>query len=423
MRTFFFLFLILLVFLIAPSVGQGGSENGYFSVESNPTDAQVLVDNIYRGNTPVMVAVSPSGPPTHTIVVSKSGYFPWSRTYDTGPASGETISVIAVLDPSSQFGNLVVTSVPSGALITVDGGRGQQAPWTYSDIPAGSHIVRAFLSGYQSFITLVNVPPGGTIAVEARLPVLSEVGVIQVKSNPGGADVYVDGFYSGSTATTIGNLAAGPHFVQLRLAGYDDWIGTVQVISNQVTIIDATLEVAAEKTTGSIIVTSSPSGASVYIDNSYKGITQSANPLDLTGIMPGTHVVRLVLDNYQDFTTTVAVQAGRTARVDAVMVPATNPTETGTLQVNSEPQGANVFLDNACRGITPLTLSSVETGSHSLLVRLQGYNDYSTTVTITPGQVLEIQAGLSPIATQTPIGILVIAGAILLSLAIFKRKD
>jgi len=425
MRTLslFVLLSVFFIFFAAPAAGQGATENGYFRIESTPTDAQVLVDNIYRGNTPVTVAVSTSGPATHTIVISKAGYFPWSRTYDMNPAPGETISVVAVLDASSQFGNLVVNSHPAGALITVDGGRGQQAPWTYTDIAAGSHIVRAFLSGYQPFITLVNIPPGGTITVEATLLPLSEVGIIQAKSSPGGADVYVDGFYSGATATTIGNLATGPHFVQLRLAGYRDWIDTVQVFPNQVTIIDATLEVATTEPTGSIVVSSSPPGASVYIDDSYQGITQQANPLDLTGVMPGTHTVRLLLVNYQDFTTTVTVQAGRTAIVSAEMVPATNPAETGALQINSEPQGANVFLDNACRGITPLTLTSVATGSHSLLIRLAGYNDYSTNVMIAPGQVVQVQAGLTPIATQTGIAILIIPGAILLALIIFRKRN
>ncbi len=425
MRTFFLcVFLFLLAFLsVAPSAAQAETDNGYFRIESNPTNAQVLVDDIYRGNTPLTAAVFSSGPPTHTIVVSKSGYFAWSRTYDPGPAPGETIGVLAVLDPSSQFGNLAVTSIPSGALITVDEGSGQQAPWVYSDIAAGSHIVRAFLSGYQPFVTLVDVPPGGTVTVEAKLLRLSEVGNIQVKSNPGGADVYVDGFYSGATATTIGNLPPGPHFVQLRRAGYRDWIGTVEVVPTQVTIIDATLEVATTEPTGSVSVSSSPPGASVYLDESYQGVTQQANPLDLTGIMPGTYTVRLVLVNYQEFSTPVTVQAGRTVFVNAEMTPAPNPSETGTLQINSEPQGANVFLDNAYRGITPLTISSIEIGSHNLLVRLQGYNDYTTTVTITPGQVVHIQAGLTPIATQTGIAMLVIPGAILLALIIFRRKD
>jgi hypothetical protein len=416
------IFILLLALILCTSPGTGQTGNGYYQVESQPSDAQVLVDNIYRGNTPVTVAVPSTGPATHTVIVTKSGYYPFTRTYDTSPAPGETIGVLAVLEPSSHFGNLAVVSMPSGALITIDGGSGQMSPWTYTDIPAGSHIVRAFLSGYQPYISLANVPPDGTITVEARLLPLSEVGVIQVKSSPGGADVYIDGFYSGATSTTIGNLAAGPHFVQLRLAGYDEWINTVQVLPNQVTIIDATLEVASTAQTGSISISSVPSGATVYIDNSYQGITQPANPLDLTNVAAGDHVVRLELANYQDFTTNVKVESGKIAVVNAVMVPATNPSSSGTLQVNSVPQGANVLVDNIYRGITPLTLSSVDAGSHSLLVRLAGYNDYTSTVTIAPGEVIQVEADLNPVPTQTGLPVLLPPISLLLTWVLVTKR-
>jgi hypothetical protein len=423
MRMLIPILILFLTLFLCISPGTGLSSNGYYQVESQPPDAQVLVDNIYRGNTPVSVAISTAGPATHTIIVTKSGYYPFTRTYDTTPGPGETIGVLAVLEPSSQFGNLVVISTPSGALITIDGGRGQQAPWTYTDIPAGSHIVRAFLSGYQPYISLANVPPDGTITVEARLLPLSDVGVIQVKSNPGGADVYIDGFYSGATSTTIGNLAVGPHFVQLRLAGYDEWIDTVQVLPNQVTIIDATLNVSSSDRTGSISISSTPSGATVYVDNTYQGITQPANPLDLTNVATGEHVVRLELANYQDFVTNIKVESGKIALVDAIMLPATNPSNSGTLQVNSAPQGANVLFDNVYRGITPLTLTSVDAGSHNLLVRLAGYNDFSSTVTIPAGQVIQVQADLSPIPTQVSLPMFLLILALLLSWMFVSRKE
>lgn len=418
--TLFLLISLILIISAGPVAGQ--STSGYYRVESNPSDAQVLVDSIYRGNTPVTVAVSTTGPPGHTIVIVKSGYYPWSRTFDANPAPGEVIGVAAILEPTLQYGTLIVSSKPTGALITVDGGRGQQAPWTYTDLPAGGHIVRAFLSGYQSYVALVNVPPGGEAAVEAVLPSLSEVGVIQAKSNPGGADVYIDGLYSGATSATVGNLAAGPHFVELRRAGYNSWIDTVQVLPGQVTIIDVTLEVASTAQTGSISVSSTPPGASVYLDGGFQGITQPGNPIDLTAIPPGPHTVRLVLAGYQDYTGNVQVQAGGVAMVDAVMIPSTNPSEAGTLQVNSDPQGANVFLDNLCRGVTPLTLTPVEAGSHSLLVRLAGYNDYASTVTIEPGQVFQVQAGLTPVPTQAGPAVFLAPMALLLSLILLWRR-
>jgi hypothetical protein len=423
MRILISFFLIMLILLLSTGPVAGQTGNGYYRVESNPSDAQVLVDTIYRGNTPVTVAVSTTGPPSHTIVIVKSGYYPWSRTFDTNPASGEVIGVAAVLEPSLQYGTLVVSSRPTGALITVDGGRGQQAPWTYTDMPAGGHIVRAFLSGYQPYVSLTNVPPGGTAAIEATLLPLTNVGVIQAKSNPGGADVYIDGLYSGATSATVGNLAVGPHFIELRRAGYNPWIDTVQVLSGQVVIIDATLEVASSVETGSISVSSTPSGASVYLDGGYQGTTQAGNPLDLPGIPPGQHTVRLNLAGYQDYTQNVQVQAGSIALVEAVMTPSSSPSSAGTLQVNSDPQGANVFLDNLCRGVTPLTLTSVETGSHSLLVRLPGYNDYTSLITIAPGQVVQVQAGLTPVTTRAATALFLAPIALLITLLLLRKRD
>jgi hypothetical protein len=422
MRFLFLFLLVIMICFLSSGPVSGQATNGYYRVESNPSDAQVVVDSIYRGNTPVTVAVSTTGPPGHTIVIVKSGYYSWSRTFDANPAPGEVIGVAAVLEPTQQYGTLVVSSKPTGALITVDGGRGQQAPWTYTDLPAGGHIVRAFLSGYQSYFALVNVPPGGYSTVEAVLPPLSEVGVIQAKSNPGGADVYIDGLYSGATSATVGNLAAGPHFVELRRAGYNSWIDTVQVLPGQVTIIDVTLEVASTVQSGSISVSSTPPGASVYLDGGFQGITQPGNPLDLTAIPPGPHTVRLSLAGYQDYTGNVQVMAGSVALVEAVMVPSTSPTDAGTLQVNSDPQGANVFLDNLCRGVTPLTLTPVEAGSHSLLVRLTGYNDYTSTVTIAPGQVVQVQTGLTPVATQAGPAMLLVPIALFVTLLFFRRR-
>ncbi len=418
-----FTFMLILLALNGCAAGQAviGGDAGYFAVESSPAESQVIFDGVYYGNTPLTIPVYSTATPRHTITVSKSGYFPWTRSYASNPGPGETVRIVAILEPSSEFGTLTVTSSPTGALVTIDGSRGQQAPWIYTDIRAGSHVVRAFLSGYQPFLTIVSVPPGGSITIDAPLAPLSEIGVLQVKSTPGGADVYVDGFYSGATAATIGNLAAGPHIVQLKLAGYREWIGTVDIPVNSVAFIDATFEVATADPTGNIVVTSDPPGGSVYLDNNFQGRTQADNPLDLTGIPPGSYSLEIQLVNYRDFITMVEVLPGQTAVIHAELIPAANPSETGTLQITSDPQGANIFLDNVCRGVTPLTIPSIGAGNHTLLLRLQGYNDYSSSVSIAPGQSLQVQAALSPVATQAGYGVLLLIGALLGALLLSKR--
>lgn len=427
MRTHTLPFLLLLsmvLCLCAPGSGQAvsGGDTGYFLFDSDPGDAQVIMDGVYRGNTPVTVPVSVTGPGSHAITVSKAGYFPFAQTLHPPALPGETRAVYAVLERSTGAGTLVVTSSPPGALITIDGGMGQQAPWTYTDLPAGSHIVRAFLSGYQPFLTLVTVPPGGAVTADARMAILSRTGILQVTSSPGGADIYVDGFYSGYTAATIGNLAAGPHYVRLRLAGYREWAGTITVPENGVAVINEQLTVQPARTTGDLVVGSKPPGASVYLDGVYKGNTQAGDLLDLTGIAPGTYTLLLQMANFQEYTAAVDIQAGRVTRVDAELVAATSPSRSGTLLVTSDPQGANIFLDNTCIGITPLAVPSVEAGTHSLVLRLPGYSDYATSLSVEPGQAVQVHGALSPVNTTSGPGIFPLAGAVLVVLFLLGRK-
>ena len=67
-------------------------------------------------------------------------------------------------------------------------------------------------------------------------------------------------------------------------------------------------------TTGSIDIKSEPSGAAIHVDNVDKGLT---TPSVLTGITPGSHTVKLVLENYADYIETIDVAAGQTSNVDA----------------------------------------------------------------------------------------------------------
>jgi len=54
----------------------------------------------------------------------------------------------------------------------------------------------------------------------------------------------------------------------------------------------------------------------------------------------------------------------------------------GSIEITSEPAGSNVYLDNTLRGITPVTIEGVQNGAHTVLVRSDGYREYSQDVTV-----------------------------------------
>jgi len=69
---------------------------------------------------------------------------------------------------------------------------------------------------------------------------------------------------------------------------------------------------------------------------------------------------------------------------------------TGSIQVNSTPTGAQVYLDGADTGrTTDTTLTEVSPGSHTVQLIKEGYEDYEESVSVTAGQTTPVNANLT----------------------------
>lgn len=403
-----------------------GSEQGYFLINSVPSGGDVYFDSAFWGETPVLVTVSATGTPTHTIRITLPGYEEWTSTYNGNPMAGQTIPITAQLVPSAQTGNIQVVSTPSGAMVSLDRSLSAFTPNVFYNIPVGSHEVSVFMSGYQTFYTSVNVNKGQTAYVNAILQPESTTGTLSVSSSPRGAAVYVDGIYHGVTSTTVGNLIPGTHSVRLSKAGYLDWTGSVSVSAGSTTYLDPSLVKDQQPQYATVSIRSNPAGASVYGDGVYVGQTRDGGPLVFTSVKPGTHTLLLTKLGYQDFSVTRTVSAGQNYDVDVTLNPVLNPT-TGGISIISAPSQAEVYLNNAYKGLTPVTLDSLTPGSYTVLIRLSGYQDWQATQQVTAGQTAQISATLTPSATPTPtqsglLPLVVLAGIAIASLSVGKRS-
>ncbi len=388
--------------LVPIAVTTIGGDVGWYSVSSDPSGSDVYMDGDYWGQTPATIQVFSTGTPGHTFKITHQGYNDWTKTYSTNPGAGQTVQVFASLTPIQATGSIYVTSSPSGAVATLDGTNQQSTPCAYPNVATGYHTVQVSLSGYNSYSTRVSVTNGATTNVNAYLTPYQNTGSLKATSSPSGADVYIDGTYRGDTPVTVSNIPTGNHQVNLRLAGYQSWTGSVSITSGVTTTISPTLVPSSSTTTGYILVSSNPSGASIFLDGSYQGQTVAGSDFDILNVAPGSHSIRLSLGGYQDYTTTVSVAARESVTVSATLVPSSQPSSGGTVECVSTPGGADLFMDNNYRGITPVTLPNVPTGAHTLTFRAAGYTDYVTTVQVANGQNVQITAALSPAATPTP---------------------
>ena len=222
---------------------------------------------------------------------------------------------------------------------------GQYQGTTYGgwvDIPVyttGSpyNTVRVERSGYQAYSANLPSSPaaGETRDVYATLQPVETAGSIYVTSSPSNAAIYLNGNYRGTAPLTIQSLSPGTYTLEAERSGYQSDLSTVTVRAGQQSNIQFTLTSIEQY--GAIKVTSSPSGAYVYMDGVYKGRT----PLTLSSVSVKKHNIELDLSGYYDWKTTVSVTSGVTSYVNAQL--ASIPSETtGAINVISYPAGAEI---------------------------------------------------------------------------------
>jgi hypothetical protein len=178
----------------------------------------------------------------------------------------------------------------------------------------------------------------------------------------------------------------------------------VRISSGQETKISpALVKDTPDVMTGSISVSTTPAGVSVYLNNDFQGVTPATGYLDLTDLVPGVYTILLKDSQHEDFSDSLTVTAGKITPVNVAMKAPTTPFGVnGTLNVGSSPAGAQVYLDNRFVGITPLIMTTVPPGEYNLVLKMNGYADYSNRVQIAAGMSTPATINLTVQATPAP---------------------
>ena len=216
----------------------------------------------------------------------------------------------------------------------------------------------------------------------------------------GEARVFMDGLSKGTTPLAITGVAPSDHIIEVDMEGFFGWTTVVRVKSGAVNTVNAVLKPVADTPTGWIQVDSIPSGADIYLNGAFLGTTPGQGSFTIDRAPVGDHVITLRLNGYEPLNVPVTVLPAQIATVNGVLKAAQNLT-TGSVSVASSPQGADLYIDNQLRGITPATIGDVQPGDHSILVRKQGYQDASISLSIPGGRTTEVTIPMVPLPAAT----------------------
>ncbi len=110
-------------------------------------------------------------------------------------------------------------------------------------------------------------PPGYVYPINSYYP----SGSLTVTSYPPNAIVTIDGYNQETTPWVFTNLLPGYHTVEVNYPGYEAYVTNIYLNDGESQEVDANLLNLGNY--GSMFVASTPSGADVYVDGNYEGVS------------------------------------------------------------------------------------------------------------------------------------------------------
>ena len=201
------------------------------NVETSPSAAAVYVDGQFMGRAPLYCYVTNG---MHMLEIKKLNYVAISKFMIV--SAGQVVSIQEYLLPG---GYLNVNTVPTGALVYVDGQFIGQAPIQNYSVPIGLHEITIKKAGYVTINKFIMVSRGENINIDEYLLL---AGYLRVITKPKGAAVYVDGHYIQDTPIENYTLPLGLHEITIVKQGYVVYDKFVTVTAGTLNVINVTLQ-------------------------------------------------------------------------------------------------------------------------------------------------------------------------------------
>jgi len=228
---------------------------GNLEVRSELSNINVSMDERNLTTVPGLLTGIDRG--LHRFTFSKRRYFPLDKEVDIqGLDITQQISI--VLQPA--WGQMLFTSEPTGATVSVDGERVGKTPITTEILETGSSLSVDY-PGYKTFSKALTVK-AGTTTQHPLIPLDVSDGTLDIATVPAGATVTLDKVYLGVSPLTVDIPPFNKQTLEFFLEGYLKASRPVKVDPEQTSVIDLKLK----PNIGSISVKVYPENAQIAVN-------------------------------------------------------------------------------------------------------------------------------------------------------------
>ena len=370
-------------------LGRKMKNMGVVALHIEPGEVYVVIDGIPSG----IVTIPESGllkmnfsAGSHTFAFSRQGKQDWHK--ESVVKVDETLdeSVVFLVGQSRMeepigYGILIVRSEPSGATVLIDNVERGVTPHQVRQLAVGNHTVEIVKQLYKPYREEVEMEPDAISEVTCLLE--PEFAHLTIYSTPPGAMVYINGQQKNLTPIEIERFPSGNYELRLVKQLYHEHQQTFEVEPG----VPIPINIALEPAFGAMTITSTPTGAKVFVGGQYWGLT----PQKRDTIPSGQHTVIVQMDMYNDFETIKSVRDG-----EETVVAADLGANFGTIEISSDPKGAEVYVvgDDRSWGKTPLT-KRLQPGVYRIQIQKDLYELHEQSVNLGLGEIERITVSLT----------------------------
>ncbi len=209
-----------------------------------------------------------------------------------------------------------------------------------------------------------------------------ETATLIIRATPDDAEIYIDNDFAGTGYASKAVSVGVEHHYKVSCQDYFTKEGTTRFSERD----EMELDVELDPDFGWITVTTTPKGASVYVD----GVGVGKTPYVFEKIKKGQHVVEIKKDRYSTVVRTIEIKnAEINNELENIVL---SDDETYAMVVlNSTPAGADIMMNDKYKGKTPTT-AIVAPGLYKVSMTLRGYDNYEQKLTLTGNDTISINA-------------------------------